>query len=171
MCGLLAWTSIAFEAHAQNRTGPLPGARLCGTARLAVLGFGIYTARLWVGPDFRATAYADHAFALELAYLRSFDGQAIAQRSLTEMQRIAEFTPAQGQAWLADMTRLFPNVGEGDRLTGIHQPGAGVRFLFNDRPLGEVRDPEFGRVFMGIWLSPGTSEPTLRSQLLAGARP
>ena len=30
---------------------------------------------------------------------------------------------------------------------------------------------DFARVFMGIWLSPKTSEPAMREQLLAGAAP
>jgi hypothetical protein len=41
-------------------------------------------------------------------------------------------------------------------------------FLLNGRPLGEVRDPDFARVFFGIWLSPRTSEPALREALLLG---
>ncbi|MGE0496315.1 MAG: chalcone isomerase family protein [Ramlibacter sp.] len=165
----MAWTTGTFEAKAQPAA--LPSAQLAGSARLTVFGFGIYNARLWVAPGFSAAHYADHAFSLELAYLRSFDGAAIAQRSLKEMQRVAGFTPEQGKAWLAEMTQLFPNVREGDRLTGIYQPGAGVRFLFNGQPLGEVRDPAFASTFMGIWLSPQTSEPAMRNQLLAGASP
>ena len=34
-------------------------------------------------------------------------------------------------------------------------------------PLGEVPDPDFARLFFAIWLSPATSEPQMRSQLLA----
>ena len=85
------------------------------------------------------------------------------------MQGVEAFTAEQGRRWLAEMTRLFPDVKKGDRLTGVYQPGAGVAFLYNDRPAGEVRDPDFARVFMGIWLSPRTSEPAMRTQLLAGA--
>lgn len=65
------------------------------------------------------------------------------------------------------MVRVFPDVRRGDRLTGVHLPGVGVRFLHNDQVVGEVRDTAFARIFMGIWLSPRTSEPQLRRQLLA----
>ena len=36
-----------------------------------------------------------------------------------------------------------------------------------DKVVGEVADPEFARLFFGIWLSPNTSEPSLRQALLA----
>lgn len=129
----------------------------------------MYDARLWTATGFTRDAYASHAFALELAYLRDFDGAEIAKRSLKEMQGVETFTAEQGRQWLAEMTRLFPNVKKGDRLTGIHRPGTGITFLYNDRPAGEVRDADFARVFMGIWLSPRTSEPAMRERLLAGA--
>jgi hypothetical protein len=38
------------------------------------------------------------------------------------------------------------------------------------RVVGEVPDAEFSRLFFGIWLSPQTSEPGLRQQLIAMTR-
>jgi hypothetical protein len=153
----------------QAQPAALASAKLTGSARLSVFGFQVYDARLWTASGFTRDSYASHAFALELAYLRDFEGAEIAKRSLKEMQGVEAFTAEQGRRWLAEMTRLFPDVKKGDRLTGVYQPGAGVAFLYNDRPAGEVRDPDFARVFMGIWLSPRTSEPAMRTQLLAGA--
>ena len=146
----------------------LPGAQAAGTARMRFLGFGIYDATLWVTPGFRASSYAQHAHALDLAYLRTLDGRAIAERSLTEMQRQGPITPAQAQSWLAAMSAAFPDVKAGDRLTGLHVPGVGASFWFNGQPRRAVPDPEFSRRFFGIWLADTTSEPTLRNLLLAG---
>ena len=42
----------------------------------------------------------------------------------------------------------------------------GARFFVNGQLKGDVREPEFARFFFGIWLSPKTSEPTLRDALL-----
>ena len=66
------------------------------------------------------------------------------------------------------MAALFPDVKAGDRLTGVQQPGRAARFFFNGQFRGEVVDAEFTRLFFGIWLSPRTSEPALRAQLLSG---
>ncbi|MEY2735160.1 MAG: hypothetical protein RLZ58_569 [Pseudomonadota bacterium] len=155
--------AASVRASASNA---LPG-RPVGMGKLTVFGFDIYNARLWAGSDFAQDAYTRHAFALELAYLRDFNGDLIAQRSLKEMKRIESFSAEQGDRWLAEMVRVFPDVRRGDRLTGVHLPGVGVRFLQNDQVVGEVRDTAFARIFMGIWLSPRTSEPQLRRQLLA----
>ncbi len=183
MIAALAATTLAkAQAPANASTGALltappvvqsqlaASARLSGQARLTFLGFEVYDASLWVTPGFAQDRFAQHSFALELRYLRDFEGSAIAQRSLREMQRVENVSAEQGERWLASMTRLFPDVRRGDRLTGVHLPAQGLRLLHNDQPLGEIRDPDFARAFMGIWLSPRTSEPQLRRQLLADAR-
>ncbi len=149
----------------------LPGAQWAGTARMRYFTFNVYDAALWVAPGFSASRYAQSALGLQLTYLRSLDGQAIAERSLVEMRRSASLTPAQEQRWLAAMQDAFPNVKAGDRITGLHQPSVGARFWFNGMPRGTVRDAEFSRLFFGIWLSENTSEPGLRTALLAKAAP
>jgi Chalcone isomerase-like len=149
----------------------LPTAALSGQATLRFWGFEVYHASLWVAPGFSASRYFDHGFALELAYLRDLSGGDIAKRSLTEMARQASIGPEQGRRWGEQMGALFPNVKAGDRLTGIHLPGVGARFVLNGQPLGEIKDAEFARLFFGIWLSPQTSEPKLRLALLQQATP
>ncbi len=157
--------AVALPSEA---SAALAGAQVAGTGRLRYFGFGIYDATLWVAPGFRADSYAQHAHALDITYLRALTGRDIAERSLTEMQRLGPMAPEQTQGWLATMTAMFPDVKAGDRLTGLHTPGVGARFWFNGQPRRAVPDPEFSRRFFGIWLSDTTSEPTMRSQLLAG---
>ncbi len=67
------------------------------------------------------------------------------------------------------MRRVFPDVEPGDRLLGVHRPGEGVAFFYNGQLRGEIRDPEFARLFFGIWLSPRSSEPAMRQALLGSA--
>jgi hypothetical protein len=64
------------------------------------------------------------------------------------------------------MKALFPDVKEGDRLTGEYKPGHGATFYLGDRLLGTIADDAFAAAFFDIWLSPKTSEPGLRAQLL-----
>ena len=85
------------------------------------------------------------------------------------MRRIGSFDDAQAATWLAAMKRLFPDVQAGDRLVGVQRPGQSARFFFNGQRRGEVADADFTRLFFGIWLSPRSSEPRLRAQLLGGA--
>ena len=145
----------------------LPAAALLGQGQMRFLGLRIYDARLWVGPQFKAADFGDYPLALELSYHRAFKGAAIAQRSIDEIERQGELTPAQAQRWLKVLTALLPDVQSGDRLTGLYQPGQGMRFWRGEQPLGATDDAELARRFFAIWLSPRTSEPGLRSALLA----
>ena len=148
----------------------VPGSVLSGGYLLRFFGLQVYDARLWVQRDFDANRLGQQPLALELKYLRGLKGRLIAERSLKEMRRHGTVSDAQAERWLAEMTRLFPNVAANDKLTGILQPGLGAVFLFNDQPQGQVTDPEFARLFFSIWLGSNTSEPSMRAALLGERR-
>lgn len=124
--------------------------------------FRVYDAWLWA-PEGRWTPDARHV--LDLRYARDLRGDAIAARSVEEMRKLGA-EEAQLAAWGPLMQAAFPDVGEGDRLTGEFLPGGVTRFYFNGVLQAEINDPEFGPAFSGIWLAPGTSAPRLRQQLL-----
>jgi hypothetical protein len=140
--------------------------RLAGSGTYTYWGFDVYEASLWVEPGFDAAALTRQRFVLQLYYLRDFKGRDIAQRSLDEMRRLGSFSDEQAQSWLRAMQAAFPDVAAGDRLMGVHLPGRGVQFYANGRPTAEVADPEFARLFFGIWLSEQTPAPRLRAELL-----
>ena len=156
----------AATAAPAELAADLPQARLQGSGRLRFLGLRIYDIRLWAGTSLVGAQWAGVPLALELEYARSLDGAQIAERSLVEMRRQAEPAADTAERWLAAMKKMFPDVREGDRITGVNLPGQGARFFHNGKLRGEVRDTEFDRLFFGIWLSPRTSEPALRESLL-----
>ena len=106
----------------------------------------------------------------EVRRVNEFTAEAIAKRSIEEMRRVGSFTPQQATRWQQALQAALPDVKSGDRLLGIHQPGVGAVFKMAGRVVGEVPDAEFSRLFFGIWLSPQTSEPGLRQELLAATR-
>jgi hypothetical protein len=164
-------SAAANSAAAPELKEALPQATLLGQTRLSVWGFKVYDARLWGLPGFSARGYASQPLALELAYLRDFAAADIAARSLKEMGRSAGVSATQARQWTADMLRVFPDVKAGDRILGLHRPGAGASFWVNGQRSGEIADAEFARLFFGIWLSPQTSEPAMRAALLGSAAP
>ena len=171
-CGAL---TVGTAALARSAPPPppevrneVPGARLYGSGRLTYFLLHVYDARLWAGPGFDATRYDQMPLALELEYARSFDNADIAERSIEEMRRSGPISPDQESRWLAAMQQAFPSMAEGDRTTGVQVPGVATRYFVNGKFTGEIRDPEFTRLFFGIWLSKSTSEPKLRRALLAG---
>jgi hypothetical protein len=147
----------------------LPGARTQGEGQMRFFGLLVYDVRLWAGEPASATTWPALPLALEIEYARDFAGAAIAERSLKEMRRQAEIATDTGARWLGAMTRVFPDVRAGDRITGVQRPGTGARFFVNGRLQGELPDADFARLFFGIWLSPRTSEPALREALLGAS--
>jgi hypothetical protein len=87
------------------------------------------------------------------------------------MRKLGEGTPQQRAAWLQAMQRLFPDVADGDTLTGVFTPAgampAQTRFYFNGALRGAENGVAFARAFFSIWLSPQTPAPGLRRDLLA----
>ena len=157
------------EDNRPELAGVLPQSRLVGKTRLTVWGFQVYDAKLWVQAGFRPENFGTQPFALELAYLRDFASKDIAERSITEMRRSASISDEQAAAWITQMQRVIPDIKKGDRIMGVHRPGAGATFLVNGKAAGDIRDAEFARLFFGIWLSTKTSERKMRSALIEGA--
>jgi hypothetical protein len=172
----ILWAAALFCIQTGANTLPqelranLGNSSLSGQAKMSFWGFDVYNAALWIAPGFSPANYTQHDFALELSYLRDFNGAAIAQRSLQEMHRQGPLDAELAQRWEAQMRAVFPNVRAGDRITGLHQRGVGVQFWWNGKLQGTIRDTDFAKAFFGIWLSAQTSQPQLRQALLAGAQ-
>jgi hypothetical protein len=164
-------TQVQPPPELRTLPSPWPQARQLGTAKLRFFGLPIYDAALWSPPGLAVNRYANTPFALELRYLRSLSGAAIAQRSLEEMRRGGALAQATETQWLSDMRAIFPDVQSGERITGVNLPQQGVRFYVNGQAKGEVMDPAFGERFFGMWLAPWTSEPAMRLALLQGLTP
>jgi len=160
---------LVVAPHPPEIQAELPGARHGATATLRFLGMRIYDARVWSHAPIVGDGAAQ-ALAIEIHYARPLSGSRIASRSLDEMKHIGHVTDAQAQRWLQSMARLFPDVRPGDRITGVQRPGHSACFYVNGSAVGDIVDPDFVRLFFGIWLSPRTSEPALRAQLIGAAR-
>ena len=165
--------SKELTAQALQRLRPLLGnPRLVGEHRFTYWGFDVYHASLWASNvAFAPNDWASQRLVLELRYFRDFQGRDIAQRSITEMQGQRALNAEQSNTWLQSLQALLPNVRSGEVITGVYLPESGAQFLHQGKAVGEIRELEFARRFFGIWLSPQTSQPLLRQQLLAGASP
>jgi hypothetical protein len=172
------WLPLCSLAQAQTPgaaapaeiAAELPAARLQGAGTLRFMGLRINEARLWTTGTPVAADWAAVPFALEVVYARDLSGERIAKRSIDEMKLQGEIDPEAARRWLDLLKQFIPDVKAGDRITGLNRPGQGVRFFVNAKPRGETRDAEFARWFFGIWLSPRTSEPALRTALLGTAQ-
>ncbi|PUA18398.1 hypothetical protein C7W93_20675 [Glaciimonas sp. PCH181] len=162
-------TVISAPPHIQHA---IANARLAGEGRFRWFGLSIYDAQLWVGDKGYQTSTPDAAsYALDLRYARAFEGAKIAESSIDQMRKIGSGSEADYGPWLTQMKAIFPNVVEGSHITGVFLPGIGARFYFNGKTVGEIADPKFAQAFFGIWLSPKTTDASLRKKLLTDAAP
>lgn len=166
---LTAGLLVPQNPQAQTHAAELAHLRQFAKAQMRFFGLLIYDIRLWAQTKLDPLQWHQQVLALELEYARSLSGKGIAKRSLIEMRRQAEISEEQGQRWLAEMESIFPDVKAGDRISGLNEPGEAIVFFVNGRLQRRIKDPVFGRLFLGIWLAPQSSEPGLRSQLLGGS--
>ena len=141
----------------------LPALERVGQGTLRWFGLHVYDATLWA-PGARFSF--DGSFVLEIRYARSIPGARLAETSAEEIARLGATDAERLRRWEDAMRRVFPDVGAGDRLIGIHHPGRGATFWSGSRLLGSIEDAEFARAFFAIWLDPRTRKPDLRSALL-----
>lgn len=134
-----------------------------GAATLRKIGFRVYDATLWTDLP---TWSMQKKFALTLVYGINITGESLAERSITEINRTGKLDPAVEKSLLAELSALFPNVKSGDRITALYLPTKGTVFFHNGKKIGTLADGNSSKRFLGIWLSPETSEPQMRQKLL-----
>lgn len=176
-CALTFGTLAAARSDEAPSAMPAPvhayvgDARLAGEGRLTWFGFHVYDARLFVPPGFDARDPTAQRFVLELIYARRLSGRSIADTSRDELARLGYGSESDRERWHRAMERIFPDVDKGRRIAGVHLPGRGARFYFDDRFVGAIEEAEFARGFFAIWLDARTRAPALRANLLRLAEP
>lgn len=168
MRNLIALLCFMLVSIAEVRAEPvvrklMPDASAIGSARMTYMLWDVYDATLYA-PE--GKWHQNQPFALTLHYLRSLNGEAIADRSVEEMRKQGFSDEVRLAAWYSQMREIFPDVTKGTTLIGFYKPGGQTIFYENEQEIGVIHDPEFGEWFFNIWLSERTSEPKLRRKLL-----
>ncbi|PSV37335.1 chalcone isomerase family protein [Photobacterium sp. GB-210] len=102
--------------------------------------------------------------ALIILYLRNIDKDALLDATEEQWQHLG-YSSQQITPWLKTLSTIWPDVKKGDRLTFVLRNGEG-QFYQQSKPLGKVLSPSLSQSFIAIWLSPKTSYPELRQQLI-----
>jgi hypothetical protein len=141
---------------------PFPSAPKLGQSSLYYFFWHIYDIELFINGEFSF----EKPFHLTLTYQRDFEGYEIAKRSIDEIKQLGMTDPPTLKRWYSEMLRIFPDMVEGDTITGLYRPQGATHFYHNQVHIGTLLDPKFGRWFFRIWLDPKTPEPEMRLELL-----
>ena len=158
------FTMPIHQAHAVEYAQKyVPNLQKLGEGRFSFMVWDVYDAALYA-PE--GQWQKGGPVILTLSYLRNLEGQKIAESSLDEIKKQNIEDAEKLDQWLTEMENIFPDVTEGDIITGIYTADKETIFYKNSEQLGKITDPEFGEVFFNIWLGEQTIAPDLRAQLL-----
>jgi hypothetical protein len=158
--GLLPHSALAKPAILKPY---LEDARPVGGGRLTYLFWNVYDATLYA-PNGK---WAEGApFALELKYLIDVEGKEIAKISIEEIQKQGAVNIKTLEIWKNEMSRIFPDMKAGTSIVGIRTKAGNAVFYKDNKHIGTIKNKEFADMFFAIWVSPSTSMPELRQQLL-----
>lgn len=141
----------------------IPNAKEVGKGRLSLAFWDIYDAALYA-PDGKWNP--DYPYLLSIDYFREIEGADIAARSIEEIKKQGFADSTSLEDWHQQMRAIFPNTKNGTNLTALFTSTKTTEFYHNDKRIGVIKDPLFGKQFFDIWLSKKTSEPALRKALL-----
>jgi hypothetical protein len=155
--------STALRANVKVLNAYLPQPEQIGEVRVKYMWLDIYDIALYspMGVFDR-----EKSFALEIIYLRNFQGEKIAERSIQEIRHQGFSNELKLEKWFNDLKLLFPNVAKGDSLVGVKDEQGVTYFYHNEVALGFISDPEFSERFFDIWLGEKSSTPKYTKQLI-----
>ncbi|MGL4446438.1 MAG: chalcone isomerase family protein [Shewanella sp.] len=163
--GPLAANSLASQTAPFGATPRSDAAAFIevGRGEMDWLWFSLYKARLMtLNGRYQPGQYP---LILDIEYYRDIAAKDLLSATQDQWQHL-HFPEQDIRRWLGLLTAVWPDVKSGDHLSFNIIDGQTSQFFFNQQPLTQIEDPNFAEAFLAIWLSPHTSRPDLRAQLL-----
>lgn len=152
----------ALARASDSHVPQLPRSQIVGSGELTWLGATVYQASLYAAEGDYQPALPH---ALKIDYAFGFSADQLARQSLKEIERI-HGKQSDRDNLQEQLQAVFRDVEKGEHILGVHYPGQGAAFYSDGELLGRLESPRLAGMFFGIWLSPETREPRLRTQLL-----
>ncbi len=174
LLSLLLIAPLAAQATPLQRwEQELSALTLRGKVQYSWLWMDLYHAELWSKrPLQRREEIFGMPHALRLTYDRSFGKKLLVETSLRLLNDQKLLTEEQNLAWGRDLEMIFPSVRDGDQVAAVYKPQHGsIHFFFNGQSRGVIKDAEFSRRFMAIWLGADSMFPEKGLRLMGLAVP
>jgi hypothetical protein len=166
---LISATCVIVNAQGGHRPLPpqvlskAPAMHPFGKGRHTWWGVRMYDATLWiVGP--RWSAATPHALDLEPG--RAVPADTLVKNAIAELRDLKVGDQRQLGIWQAEMTKIIPNVQQGDQVVLFCPDTKQTLAFLNNTSTGAVDDPSFCPALMSVWLHPQTKHQAMRRSLL-----
>jgi hypothetical protein len=141
-----------------------------GNAKFSVLFWDIYHSKL-LTPTGRYFDVKDpnsqvayQPLLFKIKYLRDITQKDLIEKTIEQWKHLA-INEKKYLHYITLLQTMWPNIKTGDSLALLITENKSD-FYFNDNFIGSISGEDFGKLFLAIWLSPNTSKPKLRKQLL-----
>jgi hypothetical protein len=138
-----------------------------GQTTFTVLFWDIYTSQLLTSSGKYPLIDSKDDLLFDINYLTSIKSEDLIKRTIEQWQHLG-IPEDKYQIYLPLLKNMWPDIQEGDNLSILIHQGRSI-FYFNKQYLGVIDDLRFGEIFLAIWLSEKTSQPSLRNELLGKA--
>lgn len=153
---------ISFASLVSPYSAAQTNFKKVGDARMEYLFWDVYDASLYT-PSGQYES-GSNPVKFTLTYLRDFAAKDIVKATREQWQHLGKTDLAPKYA--SQLLAMWPDIKKGESLSLKTSDSGVARFYHDGELLGEISDPDFAAEFLAIWLSPQTSEPKLRKQLL-----
>ena len=138
--------------------------KMVGEAKFSILFWDIYQSKLLTTSGKYPIEAKNDELLYEIRYLKDISRDELIKRTKEQWQHLG-IANEQYKHFIPELKRLWPNITQGDTLSLLIQ-NQHSNFYFNQQYIGSINAPQFGQLFIDIWLAKNTSQPKLRRQLL-----
>ncbi|TYK66213.1 chalcone isomerase family protein [Colwellia echini] len=135
-----------------------------GRAQFTVLFWDIYNSTLYTELGRYNHNDRPESMLFKIEYLKDISTDDLIERTVQQWQHL-DIAKEQYHHFIPMLQDIWPEISAGDSLAMLVNGDQSI-FYFNNVQAGIIDDHRFSRIFLDIWLSPNTSQPKLREQLL-----
>ena len=138
--------------------------KLVGSTLFSIFIWDLYKSKLLTTSGKYPMTTDNEYLMYEIEYFKGISSEDLIERTIEQWQHLG-VSEVEYRDYLPKLKNIWPDIKAGDTLTLVINK-TGSAFYHNKKIVGGINKAEFGPLFLDIWLSEKTSEPTLRSELL-----
>ncbi len=135
-----------------------------GETTFSILFWDLYKSRLLTTSGKYPLSDVNEKLIYEITYMTDISRDDLIKRTVEQWHHLG-LSIESYKRFLPTLKSIWPDINEGDTLSLLIDNNKST-FYFNQQYIGSIDVPEFGQMFLDIWLAENTSQPKLRSQLL-----